>query len=188
MDNIQNTPKPRKPRASKKPIDMSALKRPVAAATPKTNGAAKPKGNTRAAKPNNNTSIMQDFDFGDFMKAKARKAGGGTDLVTAVNQLNPDIAKLKVGQTCQTKVPANVGGERKFLMAVVTKLNNLCSAGREWAGRKYRSALNDQGTHVYTHRDPDGAAKVMARGGGRKPGTVAKPATTGGAMIIEKTS
>jgi hypothetical protein len=125
------------------------------------------------------TIMGKDFDFDAIRKERARKAAsGGVDLETGINQISPDIAKLKIGQTAQVEIPdyKNTNAEgtpvglRKFVMSITAKLNNLTPAGAPWAGRQYK-VVSDGARYVYVQRGPDLTAPVVRnrRGGGRKP-------------------
>lgn len=118
-------------------------------------------------------SIVANVNFDDLRKAKARKAaGGGTDLLTSLRAISPAIEKIQVGQTARIPMPKEkVDGKdpkRSFVMGVVTKLNNLTQAGREWAGRKFDTMSDPDGDFLFVARLPDGEAVARKPGGGRK--------------------
>lgn len=120
-----------------------------------------------------NGSIVSNFDMAQLRKAKARKAAtGSADLVASLREIAPSIEVLKVGQTAKIAMPkTSPNGKdptRQFVMSIVTKLNNLTAAGREWAGRKFDSLSDDSKSFFYVTRLPDGEAKERKSGGRTK--------------------
>lgn len=131
--------------------------------------------------------IIGNFDIDELKRrknAKAANKGVTVNMVDELEKISPAIGLLEVGQTAQLAIPALPSGSEKdpvrsFVMQIVTKLNQLTSAGREWAGRQFDTLSSDDGSVVYVSRRLDGEAKVRNPGGGgksRKP-KVATPAT-----------
>lgn len=134
------------------------------------------------------TILGSDFDFDAIKRARARRAAsGGVDLETALNQISPDIGKLKVGQTAQLDIPKDMG-LRKFVMSITAKLNNITVKGQAWAGRTFRVASDGEG-HVFVQRGEDAKAPRVAQrrtGGGPKPaGSKTTQAADGKALVTE---
>jgi hypothetical protein len=110
------------------------------------------------------------FDIEAFRRERARKAAlGGVDLVSALNQIAPDIEKLKVGETAQLDIPEGKKGLRKFVMSITAKLANLTPKGGDWEGRTFHVVSDGEAT-LYVQRgedDPNPKARKKASGGGR---------------------
>ena len=109
--------------------------------------------------------IIANFDPNELRRKKVNKAAqGGKSLVEALNAISPDIALLNVGMTAKVAIPKTAeGGKnplRSFMMGVVTKLNNVTQAGREWAGRKFDTLSDEDGEFAYITRLPDGEPHV----------------------------
>jgi hypothetical protein len=114
-------------------------------------------------------TILRNFDLDSIRKERARRAAaGGVNLVDAINQISPDIGKLKVGETAKLPIP-NGMALRKFVMSITAKLNNLTVKGADWEGHTYRT-VSDGESHVYVQRGPDAKAADIRvpnrRGGG----------------------
>jgi len=116
--------------------------------------------------------IVLGFDIEALRKKRQRMAAkGGKDLLTALNEIAPSIALLKVGQTAKVKMPkTSPNGKdptRQFVMSIVTKLNNLTAAGREWAGRKFDAMSDETKEFFYVTRLADGEPVERKIGAGR---------------------
>lgn len=117
-------------------------------------------------------AIIANFDPAMLRKAKARKAvTGGKSLVEMLNEISPAIGLLNPGQTAKLTMPEKVEGQkdpkRSFVMSIVTKLNNLTQADREWAGRVFDCLSDEDGTYFYVTRlaDTDTPHKRKPGGG-----------------------
>jgi hypothetical protein len=133
-------------------------------------------------------TILKNFDMDALRRERARKAAsGGVNLVDGINQISPDIGKLKVGETAALPIPAG-STLRKFVMSITAKLNNLTPAGGDWAGRTFKVA-SDGETTVYVQRGEDGEAVVRNRRGGgkgnRKAATADATTVVKGAKVTE---
>ena len=131
------------------------------------------------------TIMNKDFDFDAIRRERTRKAAtGGVDLVTSLNQISPDIEKLKVGQTAQIALPK---GQplRKFVMSMVAKLNNLTPKGAAWEGRQYK-VISDGEAFVYVQRGEDvkEAPVRQRRGGGRRSASPASQSETQEGAVV----
>lgn len=122
-------------------------------------------------------TILKNFDIEALRRQKARKAAsGGVSLVDAINEISPDIAKLKVGETAAVAVPKGIK-LRVAVMNIVAKLNNLTPKGGEWEGRDY-AVVSDGEATVYVQRGEDLKEPVerKRRGPGSKAETKAEEA------------
>lgn len=118
-------------------------------------------------------SIIAGFDIEKLRKSRARQAANGnTDLVEALRKITPAIELLQIGQTAKIPMPKeSANGKdptRQFVMSIVTKLNNLTSLGREWAGRKFDALSDENKEFFYVTRLEDGEAKERKASTGRK--------------------
>jgi hypothetical protein len=132
-----------------------------------------------------NMTILKNFDLEALMRDRARRAaGGGVDLEAGINQISPDIAKLKIGETAQITIP-NASALRKFVMSITAKLNNLTPKGGKWEGRQFK-VVSDGEKFVYVQRAPDNANPVVRKrgnGGGRRKAVAAAASGTGAAQV-----
>lgn len=127
-------------------------------------------------------TILKGFDIDSIRRDRARKlAGSGVDLVAALAQISPEIAKLNVGDTARIEIPnyKNVDKEgrpvelRKFVMSITAKLNYLTPQGGDWAGRQFK-VISDSERYVYVQRGEDlkgNKIPVRSRRGGRPAGS-----------------
>lgn len=115
-------------------------------------------------------AILKNFDLDEIRRKRARMAAGsGTDLVAGLNEISPDIAKLKVGETAKIEIPKGQT-VRKFVMSITAKLNNLVPVGGQWEGRDYGVLSDSEEGVVYVQRGEDrkgDAIPTRNRGGGR---------------------
>lgn len=123
-------------------------------------------------------TILKNFDFEELRRKRAREAASsGVNLEESLNQISPEIAKLKVGETAQLEIPGaneneRKGNLRKFVMSITAKLNNLTPKGGAWEGRDY-AVMSDGERYVYVQRGEDKKGKdipVRRRAGGRRAG------------------
>lgn len=132
----------------------------------------------------------KDFDFESIRRARQRKNASTTDLVAALNELAPDIANLKVGQTARIDITGDKSDKnrnRKAVMAITAKLNNLTPLGGKWEGRVYR-VISDE-DYIYVQRGKNEEPKARKKGG-RKAGSTNAPkgdssVTAEGARVTE---
>ena len=131
--------------------------------------------------------IIKNFDWNALQKRKARAASTSApvNLVERLNEISPDIAKLKVGEAAQIKIPEGMTN-RKLVMSIVAPLNNLTPKGGDWEGRQYKVAADPEGYVIVLRGEDLKGNKIpvrnIGRGGGRPPkGSKSKettPATT----------
>lgn len=142
------------------------------------------------------TIMGKDFDFEAIKRARQRSKSNPTDLVAALKAIAPDIEKLKAGQTARLEIndmakvleikADDENRNRKAVMAITAKLNNLTPLGGAWAGRVYR-VISDE-NYVYVQRGND-VEPVARKRGGRKPASATKSGDTvtqgDGALVTE---
>lgn len=125
-------------------------------------------------------TILQNFDLDSIRKARARAAAsGGVNLVDGINQISPEIGKLKVGETAKLPIEGGKANLRKFVMSITAKLNNLTPKGGDWEGRQFK-VVSDGEAFVYVQRGTDlkgNAIPVRARRGGARKASAEKAAT-----------
>lgn len=127
----------------------------------------------------------KDFDFDSIRRARARKGASTTDLVAAINAIAPDIEKLKVGETARIDITgdkADPNRNRKAVMAITAKLNNLTPKGGKWQGKVFR-VISDE-DYIYVQRGKNEEPKERKRGG-RKLGST--NASKGGDSTVTPT-
>jgi hypothetical protein len=115
-------------------------------------------------------TILKNFDIEALRKSrlKASQKSKRGDLLAGINQISPEIAKLKVGETAQIECNAGKAGLRKFVMQIVAKTNHITAKGGEWEGRAYKVVSDGEST-VYVQRGEDSAeARTIARGADTK--------------------
>lgn len=130
---------------------------------------------------NRKSEILNNFDMNALRLERARKAArGGTSLIDGLNQVAPQIAELKPGQTAKLAIPNYdtdpKGAVRKFVMAITAKTSNLVVQGGEWAGRTFDIA-NDGAGYLYVQRGNDLKGDKIPVRTRRGPGSKAKAAT-----------
>jgi len=126
-------------------------------------------------------TILKSFDIDALRRQRAaRAASGGVDLLAGINQISPDIEKLKVGETAQINIPKGIE-LRKFVMSVTAKLNNLTPKGGQWEGRTFKVASDPDNGHLYVQRGENVKEPVVRKrgnGGGRPRKAAAETSTT----------
>jgi hypothetical protein len=114
-------------------------------------------------------TILKNFDIDALRKSRARASSKPVDLVAGINEINPDIARLKVGETARLDIPKDIK-LRQFVMAVTAKLNNLTPKGAPWEGRTFKTASDPDAGYLYVQRGENVTPVVRKRGtgGGRR--------------------
>lgn len=107
------------------------------------------------------------FDMAAHRKSRQAKTAK-VDLIAGLNEISPEIAALKVGETVQLS-GVEKGNIRKVVMSLTTKLSHLTAKGGEWEGKSYDVASDSDAGIVYVQRGrnlkPE-EVKVRRKGGG----------------------